>query len=34
MNEEFKIYRKTRQNIWEISNFGNVKKNGIILDTK
>ena len=32
MNEEFKIYRKTRQNVWEISNFGNVKKNGIILD--
>ena len=30
MKEEWKIYKKTRGNIWEVSNFGRVKKNGEI----
>ena len=30
--EEWKIYKKTSKTVWEISNEGNVKKNGIIVD--
>lgn len=26
--EIYKVYKKTKQNIWEVSNYGNVKKNG------
>ena len=32
--EIWKIYKKTRQTVWEVSNYGQVKKNGILYECK
>lgn len=32
MNEEWRIYKKTKMTVWEVSNYGRVKKNGEIYE--
>lgn len=32
MKEIWKIYKKTQRTLWEVSNLGNVKKNGVLLE--